>query len=59
MLDRFAESGASRFEVAEPVMNPPQIDEGIAKKNVGVHLAGMVEAFFEMRDCVGIPVVQQ
>src|SRR5215203_4031609 len=40
-------------------MNPPQIDKGVAKKNVGLHLASMLEALFEMRDCVGIPVVQQ
>jgi hypothetical protein len=38
---------------------PAQIDEGAAQEDLGLHRAGMLEAFFEVWDCVGVPVVLQ
>jgi hypothetical protein len=58
-LDRLAKLRESGLEVAEPVVNPAQIDEGVAQENLGLNRADMLEGLFEVRDCVGIPVVLQ
>jgi hypothetical protein len=40
-------------------VDPAQIDERVAQENVGFHRAGQLDALFEGRDCVDVPVVQQ
>jgi len=57
--DRLAKARTSRLNVAKPMVNPAQIDEGVAQEDLGLYRAGMLEAFFEVRDCVGVPVVLQ
>ena len=59
MLDSLTKPGAGHLDIAEPMVCQAQIDEGVAQENLGLHLARMLEALFEMWDCVGVPVVQQ